>query len=320
MATVDTFAGCAFAAVRGPRAGGPRRDPARGPLGAVSQEQRHFRAGRGRAFLLPAAARPCPRQPRPRRPANRSWCAMSPPARPSASRWRSGCALSGDRDGGRRQRRAGLADRRPGRGWSNGFRRLPPTRCRPSAAGCRRPIPAWSRCRPSRSSSASRMRCCGSPTVRPQGRPRRRDRLPDQPPGHRADDRHHAAHREPHPRAAGRARAWSRAAASASCCASRIRSSCWRSGRRTAARREIGARALPLTAKARPHRGFARDPRELRPASRRHAFAQRSEKFVAIDAMLAAGVVHGMEGRDRTADACHPEGEETRGSCAAPHA
>ena len=40
----------------------------------------------------------------------------------------------------------------------------PPTRCRPSAAACRIPTPAWSRCRTSRSSSASRTRCCGSPS------------------------------------------------------------------------------------------------------------------------------------------------------------
>ena len=98
------------------------------------------------------------------------------------------------------------------------FPRLPPTRCRPSAAGCRRPIPAWSRCRRSRWSGASPTPCCGSPS-RPAGRSTRRgDRFPDQPAGHRRDDRHHAAYREPHVERLGE-RAWSRAAASASCCA-----------------------------------------------------------------------------------------------------
>ena len=40
------------------------------------------------------------------------------------------------------------------------------------------------------------------------------------------------------------------------------------------------------------------------------AGAQRLEKCVAVDAMLAAGIVHGMETGDRTADAAHLELKE----------
>lgn len=44
--------------------------------------------------------------------------------------------------------------------------------------------------------------------------------------------------------------------------------------------------------------------------SRRHAVAQRGQEFFAVDAMLAAGVFHRVEGCDRTADTGHPEGEK----------
>ena len=55
------------------------------------------------------------------------------------------------------------------------YPRLPPIRCRPSAAGCRRRIRASSKCRRSRSSGASLMRCCGLPS-RPAARSRRASR------------------------------------------------------------------------------------------------------------------------------------------------
>ena len=77
-----------------------------------------------------------------RRPENRSWCAMSRPAKPSVSRWRSDCSSIPPP-----QPRSTIAScwcgrQRHGRGWWRSSRRLPPTRCRPSAAGCRKPIPA----------------------------------------------------------------------------------------------------------------------------------------------------------------------------------
>src|SRR5437660_11954136 len=50
--------------------------------------------------------------------------------------------------------------------------------------------------------------------------------------------------------------------------------------------------------------------REFQPALRRHAIAQRGQEFFAVDAMLAAGVFHRVEGCDRTAATGHPEGEQ----------
>src|SRR3954453_18496050 len=87
-------------------------------------------------------------------------------------------------------------------------------------------------------------------------------------------------------------------------------SSCWRSGLPIAARHKAEVRSLPLTAKAPLTRESARGPREFQTGSRRHAVAQRGEEFVAIDAMLAAGVIDRVEGCDRTANASHPEGEK----------
>ena len=169
MAAVDRSLVAELAAVRRARAGGARRDPRRGAFGPLSEEQRRVRAGRGCAFLLRAAARPCARQ--------------QDDAGGPADR---GALCGAGRDLRRRDRdRADANIRRPrprsttascspghpppGRAWSRSIRRLPPTRCRPSAAGCRKRIRAWSRCRRSRSSGASRMRCCGSP-----GRPGRK--------------------------------------------------------------------------------------------------------------------------------------------------
>ena len=37
---------------------------------------------------------------------------------------------------------------------------------------------------------------------------------------------------------------------------------------------------------------------------------QRVQKRIGVDAVLAAGIVHGVKARDRAADASHPELEE----------
>ena len=100
-----------------------------------AEEQQRVRAGRGGAFLLRAAERPCPRQPRPRRPASRWLCAMSSPGETFGVAMAIGLdALSSDGDRSGRQCRAGRGRRRPGRGWSRSIRRWRPIRCRRSAS------------------------------------------------------------------------------------------------------------------------------------------------------------------------------------------
>ena len=141
---------------------GTQRHTARSPLGAVCEEQPGIRGGPGRALLLRAAARPG--RARPRRRENRSWCAMSRPARSLASRWRSGCRVIPPPRPPSTTASCWPGHRRHGHAWWRNFPHWPPTRCRPSAAGCRKPIPAWSRCRPSRSNGASPTPCCGSPS------------------------------------------------------------------------------------------------------------------------------------------------------------
>ena len=286
MAKVDTSLVAAPAAVRGIFRGRPRRDPERGPLGPVSPRTAPF-SSRAKTRIPSSCCCTAMSAPaRPRRPASRSWCATSRPAKPSGSPWRSACsAIPPPRPPSM------TASCWPGRPatWPRLVAKFPAlatntlqtvgARLQETHTRVVEMSTAAGRATHRARAAAARQ------AVRPQGRARHRDRFSDQPAGHRADDRHDAAHGQPDSQRLGGARAWSKAAGRTSSCANRTSCSCWPSKPRK-----------PV------------QPRLSR--DRRRCEAQRRQKFIAVDAVLAAGVIHGVKLADRATDASHPEIEE----------
>ena len=164
MATVDPSLVAHLPLFAGFCRRGARRNPARSPLGAISP--RTARCSNRARTRIPSScccmAMSAPA--RPRRPANRS-CAL---CRAGRDLWRRdgdrAAALSRHRDRGRRQRRAGLAVggvAAPGGEIPGACHQHAADRRQPAAGN---PYPRGRDVDRSRSSSASRMRCCGSPS------------------------------------------------------------------------------------------------------------------------------------------------------------